>query len=880
MRCDLLGDRSPLWRHREVALTIAASLPRGDESIVARRSTLRGLIFGDGWCNLFTVAPVQILHCQTPEFINDPNAVFVGMPNGRVTITPWVDPTVFVPCSPYNSFAKYAAARADQRQWLSHLSGKTLICNCSHAPGACHAYHLRHLVLELRGERQDVHILGTLRKEPQLAEVVDERLVDSIGQWIEQSGFQPSRGRSAEGVGSMVSAGRQPTRRSLPQLIQDGLPPDEHLATALRSPHPFQFSPTVYPPIDYAVQFHTDKPDALETKRFESYAEVARLAEMLDVETAALISMCEEGVRSVLCSGGFVKHVALMREIGFVVGTPDWGAVPALLVGLRAMGTMAPVPAMMIRVRSAECSIDDFWDARACRNEAVMRMVRPSGDHMLDALSMKKSLEEVDRGVLLGPWPVSSPLPGNLAIARRAGIWEQHGGSLEPSVRVIDDLLLGEQNSTVASSTTHKPADTDAIASQARKVQECRTSGGRTGGYTSDFAKAFKQIPGHPSERHMMHLVQWDPITNGAVMFVTLCQLFGGRAGPQNFSRYPAWLCYTMAVLFALASMHCVDDIIVQEHMDTIESGWHCWRAFATLLGWDVPDSKSPMPSCIFQALGVIVDHTQVPHGPVFLRITEARVEQLRSIISECLARKQLGPGEAGSLAGKLGFTTGQMFGRFGRAMLRGLYRRQHETRWSLNVQIVATLRWWLHALHSHVPRQVPVSIFSLPVYVSYSDGEGDTAGVGVALWAPGRHGDPLAAFCKVPREVRLSWKQALDIAPTSTDIFEIEAIGPLMVLHLWGDVLRGRLWVHYIDNEGAQAILVKGASSVRSGQVISGYFWEQVASMGIFVWLDRVASASNPVDGLSRGDFSGFKHVQRMTVPQGLIHRLRQCMW
>ena len=145
-------------------------------------------------------------------------------------------------------------------------------------------------------------------------------------------------------------------------------------------------------------------------------------------------------------------------------------------------------------------------------------------------------------------------------------------------------------------------------------------------------------------------------------------------------------------------------------------------------------------------------------------------------------------------------------------------------------------------------------------------------------IWIPPKK--PLAAFCKVPREVKEAWKHSKELSPDSTDIFEIEAIGPIMVLHLWSDLLINQLWLHFIDNEGAQAVLVKGASSVRSGPIISGYFWEEVASKRVLTWLDRVASASNPVDGLSRQDFTGFDCVQRMSIPFELVHRLRQCMW
>ena len=60
------------------------------------------------------------------------------------------------------------------------------------------------------------------------------------------------------------------------------------------------------------------------------------------------------------------------------------------------------------------------------------------------------------------------------------------------------------------------------------------------------------------------------------------------------------------------------------------------------------------------------------------------------------------------------------------------------------------------------------------------------------------------------------------------------------------------------IDNVAAQASLVKGSSSVDEGDVITGYTWELACDLGVRPWFDRVASKSNPVDGISRGDLKG----------------------
>ena len=88
-------------------------------------------------------------------------------------------------------------------------------------------------------------------------------------------------------------------------------------------------------------------------------------------------------------------------------------------------------------------------------------------------------------------------------------------------------------------------------------------------------------------------------------------------------------------------------------------------------------------------------------------------------------------------------------------------------------------------------------------------------------------------------------------------DIIEIEGVGPLLILANWGHVLRRSLWIHYIDNSSALGSLVKGSSTVTQQDVIVGQTWEYISELDVLPWFDRVDSTSNPVDGLSRQDFT-----------------------
>ena len=98
-----------------------------------------------------------------------------------------------------------------------------------------------------------------------------------------------------------------------------------------------------------------------------------------------------------------------------------------------------------------------------------------------------------------------------------------------------------------------------------------------------------------------------------------------------------------------------------------------------------------------------------------------------------------------------------------------------------------------------------------------------------------------------------------------------------MLVLATWPDHMAVGLWIHFINNVAAQSALVIGSTTVASGDIMVGMAWEVIAKRCIYPWFDRVDSASNPVDGLSRGDRQGpWSTVTKAQVPRELLRRLR----
>ena len=170
-------------------------------------------------------------------------------------------------------------------------------------------------------------------------------------------------------------------------------------------------------------------------------------------------------------------------------------------------------------------------------------------------------------------------------------------------------------------------------------------------------------------------------------------------------------------------------------------------------------------------------------------------------------------------------------------------------------------------------PREVPVDLSEAPLFLSDSDGEGEGAGAGVALWFP--DGSCIGGYIALPDEVRAVWSRSAACGD-HYDIFEIEVVGPALILHNWAHLITpGALWLHFIDNEAALATLIKGSSSVLSGEVITACTHSMVASSGLWAWFDRVASPDNPVDKLSRGVMDGPWALRDIEFPPRLLTSL-----
>ena len=102
------------------------------------------------------------------------------------------------------------------------------------------------------------------------------------------------------------------------------------------------------------------------------------------------------------------------------------------------------------------------------------------------------------------------------------------------------------------------------------------------------------------------------------------------------------------------------------------------------------------------------------------------------------------------------------------------------------------------------------------------------------------------------PLSVLVAWSESTDIEP-QRHINKIEAIVSANCLRTWSNLIRGSLWLHFIDNDGALACLISGYSKNSSLSAFVDHTWAQIPALGLLAMVREVALGMQYVEGWSR---------------------------
>ena len=127
------------------------------------------------------------------------------------------------------------------------------------------------------------------------------------------------KGSDRLNVATRVSAGVQPTGRSLPQLLPDGLGPVDHLKVAKCSTHPMSRPPSL--PRWITDSLHLQDMDLADVVllRKQILLLLSSLAEALKADHLRIVGAVRPYLREVVAK----RNVAFMHEVTFIVAGLD-----------------------------------------------------------------------------------------------------------------------------------------------------------------------------------------------------------------------------------------------------------------------------------------------------------------------------------------------------------------------------------------------------------------------------------------------------------------------------------------------------------------------------------------------------------------------------
>ncbi|KAJ9442779.1 hypothetical protein DIPPA_32115 [Diplonema papillatum] len=249
-----------------------------------------------------------------------------------------------------------------------------------------------------------------------------------------------------------------------------------------------------------------------------------------------------------------------------------------------------------------------------------------------------------------------------------------------------------------------------------------------------------------------------------------------------------------------------------------------------------------------FRHLGLVFTITS---EGVEVAISAARRRGLVHMLEGVLARDSLSPGEAASLAGKLGFATSALFGRVGRVPLQPIFRRSNAATtfagFRLGGDLEAALRWWMRTLAEDercFRKTVPLQLVRPGEgtrYVLLTDACLFGLGAVIATISEGEVAAVEYFAHPVPQQ------------GAGMTIHHLEFVAVTVAFRLWfGDEEDFAVSV-WVDNDVVLGSLIQGRTRAKELRAPVHLFWERLARSRGNVWFDRVPGVDNIADLPSR---------------------------
>ena len=506
-------------------------------------------------------------------------------------------------------------------------------------------------------------------------------------------------------------------------------------------------------------------------------------------------------------------------------------------------------------------SVEQLVDGAMLSRQAARNTTRSCGDPDMDVQLWDKTLSEVDKGWITGPYEWEQ-LPSDSIVSRRFPV------SQTGKIRPIDDYSQSQVNSTVHSYETASVDNVDFICAMfCRLVKGLAANGKDTEllARSLDLSSAYRQLSISESSGRFSFISVFNPHTGGPMVFKQIALPFGPRAAVNAFIRCARCLQWLAATCLHIPLSCYFDDFVLAAPPSLAQNTEACFTILLTLLGWnfDKTGPKADSFSRMVAALGVIFKLDHSGDGIVLVSNTDRRLAQVCDLIDDFLEKGTMTCKQAQEARGRLAFADSYVFGRAGKSTLQAI--TAHGFAKPFKLEIGADLRRKLLAfkgrLRSGKPRQVMASftdswfIYTDAAFESNYSGLGavlvDPAGNLVAWFAKSLNKDELAPFFRLG-QVNI--------------ILELETCAVALAIQIWRSQLISKHVVFFVDNEAAKYSLIRGYADSPLVTSLCETVSKNIDDVGVFPWFSRIPSSSNISDWPSRGEAHPWLSDERMT--------------
>lgn len=358
-----------------------------------------------------------------------------------------------------------------------------------------------------------------------------------------------------------------------------------------------------------------------------------------------------------------------------------------------------------------------------------------------------------------------------------------------------------------------------------------------------DIKSAFRLLPVHPADRHLLAM-RWDQH-----IFIDTCLPFGLRSAPKLFNILADLLSWILERQQVAPVLHYLDDFLTMgpQQSSTCSDNLTMIKEICSMLGIPLATEKVEGPSDCLTFLGITLD-TQSMQA----RLPDDKLKRIRCQVASWLSRKKATKREILSLVGLLQHATKVV--THGRTFLSRMYqtaaRVKHLSYYTrLTRAFRSDLRWWhLFATHWN-----GLSFFNhtSPDHEILTDASGS--------WGCG------AVFGT--QWLQVAWSHEW----SRMDIMVKELVPIVLSCAVWGSALSGTRVEFRCDNRSVVDSINKGSSKEPIVMHLLRCLWFFLASFDIRVTASHIPGLQNTAaDQLSRNKSAEFiqSHPYASSVP------------